>query len=156
MLATKDDLVVSLRYLDQTLGPDHQAEVIVRFDDPFDWNSLNCCPSCVLPGHQHGQHHDVRYATGGQDGLHARVFKDHVAFHLDLANACRDLATHLAKDTNLIPFTLFGGLLGLAIGGSRGAAIGGAFGAAIGGATPSRWMKQFSLFEALRQPHMTT
>ena len=156
MLATKDDLIAGLRRLDLALAPHHQAEVIVRFDDSFDWDSLDTCTRCVLPGHQHGRKQDFRYDTGSRDGLHARVFNDHVAFHLDLANACRDLASHLAKDTNLIPFTVLGGLLGLVVAGGRGAAIGGAVGAAIGGATPSRWMKRFSLSQALRHSRLTT
>lgn len=151
MFTNKDDLIDGLRRLDKALAPHQQAEVIVRHSDAFDWRSLDSCSRCGLPGHAHGQQRDIRFATNGTGGLHARVFSDHLAFHLDLADACRDVVSHVANDTNLIPFSLVGALLGYAAGGGRGALAGVVAGAAIGGSIPSRSMRRFTLNEALRQ-----
>ena len=159
MLPGKDHLISYLRQLDAQLAPTHHAEIIVRRDDEFDWTSLKDCTRCDLPGHQHGQHRDIRYETDREDGLHARVFPDHVAFHLDLANACRDVVAHTVKDTNAIPIAILGSVLGYFVAGSRGAVLGGLAGAAVGSQTPSRSARTYALREVIvtqRRPRLYT
>lgn len=143
----KDFLIGQLRALDRQLGPSHHAEIVVRLDDNFHWSSLECCASCSLPGHQHGQDGDVRFATDGADGLHGRYFADRVEFHLDLADACRDLAGHGVKDTRMVPGAFIGLLIGAAVGGARGAAIGAVAGGALGAQAPARAVRAFEFRE---------
>lgn len=135
MTMNKDFLIARLRELDSRLGDRQQAEIVVRPNDDFDWTSLETCESCALPGHQHGQERDMRYATDGAEGLHARVFADRTTFHLDRVDACRDLPGHGAQDTMMLGGAAIGALLGaLCSSASWGALIGGAIGATM----PSR------------------
>lgn len=144
---TKDSLVSHLRSLDQQLGPDWHAQIVVRRDDHFDWKTLECCAHCLLSGHQHGQTQDVRFATETAEGLHARFYPDRVEFHLDLVDACRDLMGHVLKDTEALPGAILGGLIGALLDGPRGASLGAIAGGAIGAQLPARKVQNYELKE---------
>ena len=80
---TKTFLIQALRQLDREHGADILTVINVRPDDPFDFASLGPCCNCGLPGISYGQARDCRYPTDGREGLHAHVYSDRHAFHLD-------------------------------------------------------------------------
>jgi len=144
----KTFLVQALRQLDREHGPGVLTVINVRPGDPLDIASLGPCGDCGLPGINCGQARDCRYPTDGPEGLHAHVYGDRVAFHLDAVDACRDVVSHGLKDTQAAKYAVIGAGIAAALaalGGSKsvggaamvGAAIGGTFGAA----TPSRQQK---------------
>lgn len=135
-----NELVEWLREMDRRHGNEALPVVRVAIDEPlFNWMSLGACSDCGCPGLDVGQDHDCRYTTNGKDGLHGQVFTSagYVEFHLDRADACRDLAAHGAEDTRMVEGALGGALLGALIGGllggDKGIATGAAFGALGGG-----------------------
>ncbi len=145
MLFTKTFLVQALRQLDREHGLGALTVINVRPGDPLDVASLGPCHDCGLPGINCGQARDCRYPTDGPEGLHAHVYSDRVAFHLDAVDACRDVVNHGVKDTRAVEGALIGAGIAAflaALGGSKsvgGAALtGAAIGGALGAATPAR------------------
>lgn len=145
VLYTKMFLVQVLRQLDREHGPSILTVINVRPDDPFDVASLGSCHDCGLPGINCGQARDCRYPTDGAEGLHAHVYSDRVAFHLDAADACRDVVTHGVKDTRMVPGAFIGALVGAVLSDSessgKAALVGAAVGGALGATIPTRRQK---------------
>ncbi len=156
------DVTNALRWLEpQSRGT--LAVVCSPRGEVFDVQSFRACKSCNLPGLDVGQVQDLRFSTNGPEGLHAQIFPDgHIEFHLDAADACRDLVMHGAKDTKMVEGAgaglLVGGALCLLTGGTylaawlaAGAVAGGAIGANIS-ARP-RW--RVNLRDVLQPPQPT-
>lgn len=147
-MITALDLVRFLRHLQQQVGTDALAVVRVDAGDRlFAWHTLRNT-ECNLPGLDVGQDGDHRFATDGDEGLHAQVRTSErvVDFHLDAVNACRDVIGHVFNDTQAPAGLGIGALLGLVIGGAvgggkgalLGALAGGGAGAGVGSLVPKR------------------
>jgi hypothetical protein len=148
MLYTKTFLIQILRQFDREHGADVLTVINIRPGDPFDFASLGPCCNCGLPGISYGQARDCRYPTDGSEGLHAHVYSDRLAFHLDAVDACRDVVNHGVKDTRAVEGVLIGAgiaafLAALSGGKSVGAAAltGAVAGGVLGAATPARRQK---------------
>jgi hypothetical protein len=107
-----------------------------------------------MPGIDVGQDKDLRFATDGNEGLHAHVFGSRgvVEFHLDAVNACGDAPGHAVADTQAFGGTLVGAALGLLLGSITrhpviGVALGALGGVALGANIPKRRRQVFRFEE---------
>ena len=148
MRFTKTFLIQALRQLDREHGADVLTVINVRPDDPFDFASLGPCCNCGLPGINCGQARDCRYSTDGPEGLHAHVYGDRLAFHLDAVDACRDVVNHGVKDTRAVEGAFIGAGIAALVAVlsdsksiSGAALVGAAIGGALGAAAPARRQK---------------
>jgi hypothetical protein len=160
MIFTAAHLVAKLRHLQRTLDASILPVIRVRVDDRhFAWPSLPA-PHCTMRGIDVGQTKDLRFATDGNEGLHAHVFRSRgvVEFHLDAVNACGDAAGHAVADTEALGGTLVGAAFGLLLGSIArhpgiGLALGTIAGGALGASIPKRRRQVFQfedLFPASR------
>jgi hypothetical protein len=155
MMITAAHLVAKLRDLQPALDASLSPVICIRFNDPrFAWHSLPA-PHCTIPGIDVGQDEDWRFATDGDEGLHAHVFRSRgvVEFHLDAVNVCGDAPGHAVADTHAVRGTIAGTMLGLLVGKIAGhpligSALGALGGALVGGHIPKRNRQVFG-FEDL-------
>ena len=155
MRITAAHLIAKLRQLQLALDASIAPVIRIRLQDPrFAWHTLPAA-HCAMPGIDIGQDEDLRYATDGNEGLHAHVFRSRgvVEFHLDAVNACGDAAGHAVADTQAFGGTIAGAVFGLLLGGiarrpGLGLALGALGGGALGTSIPKRRSEVFQ-FEDL-------